>query len=310
MRISEGKLKKIITETINNFFKTYINENNGTIPNKNYNIGEIITLNNDEFIKLSPSIWTILEESYENIGGIKTYKNFNDFCKKKPYVEVIVVNNEILACATYRRVEGSFKMVSIGCNQTPEGKIALQQIIINNINRNDLHYWAEVSGAIEYYFKKHNGYPIPNTIASEVLQIDPSQIILSKTDDVHYDRPIGPQGEMFTKMIYGFKNEEIYKKAIAEVENYSKIMFEVNKINESSTKYSIKQAIYIIENIYRAHEEDGFNELIPSWYEALLESIKTLKTCGKTDDTINDYIEYGEYLLSDMQILEVKRLVV
>ena len=42
-----------------------------------------------------------------------------------------------------------------------------------------------------------------------------------------------------------------------------------NNNQENVHNYTVKQAIYIIENIYRAHEEDGFNELIPSWEKAL-----------------------------------------
>ena len=42
-------------------------------------------------------------------------------------------------------------------------------------------------------------------------------------------------------------------------------MNEDNKIEESKQlcMYSPKQSIYIIENIYRLHEEGGYNELIP-----------------------------------------------
>ena len=109
-------------------------------------------------------------------------------------------------------------------------------------------------------------------------------------------------------MIFGIKSEEIYQKAIREVENYSKFMREVNSLNENNNKYTVKQAIYIIENIYRAHEEDGYNELIPSWHEALVESLKTLKNNPIQNQDIEDYIGYAEYLLSDMQILKLNIL--
>lgn len=261
-----------------------------------------------DFLYYAEDVWNMLEMSYHDIGGLQTYRNYNDFYRKRPYMEVVVKNNELLACATYRRIESSLKMVAIGCNQTPEGKLALQQIIQHNITHNDLHYWAEVSGAIEYYFKKHQGFPIPNTLAAEVLQVRPSQIILSNRDAVHYERPIGPQGEYYEKMIYGFKNEEIYKKTLAEVDNYSQFMEEVNNIKESTVRYTVKQAIYIIENIYRAHEEDGFNELVPSWHKALLDSLSTLHNAPEQTETVQDYIKYCEYLLSDMQILEMKQM--
>ena len=80
-------------------------------------------------------------------------------------------------------------------------------------------------------------------------------------------------------------------------------------IDESEKpKYSTKQAIYIIENLYRLHEENGVNELTPNWNNALKESMKTLTSIKEKTQTINDYIEYGNYLLSDMQPLILHKL--
>lgn len=304
--LKEQKLDKIIKETI----KDLINTHGVFSKNKEINVGDIITISNiTDFEQWYKDVWNLLIKSYEDIGGIKTYHSINDFYRKQHLIELILdKNSSILACATYRRIEGSLKLVATGCEQSQKGKLALQQIIQNNIINADLQYWAEVSGAIEYYFKKHNGYPMPNTLASEILKIDANQITLSKIDKVHYDRPIGSNGEIYTKMIFGIKNEEIFNKAIKEVENYGSFMKEVNKINESINTYTIKQAIYIIENIYRAHEEDGYNELIPSWHEALIKSLNTLKNTSIKDETIEDYISYCEYLLEDMQVLQIHEL--
>ena len=306
--IDDKKLKQIVRGAL-----TSLMEKRGDFASyEPITIGTLVRLENKEmFLERAKEVWEILFISYESIGGIKTYRGFKDFIKKRPLVEIIVnSNNNILACATYRKVMGSLKMVAIGCDQSPDGKLALQQIIQHNIKNADLHYWAEVSGAIEYYFKKHNGFPMPNTLASEILQVPESDIVKSQTDNVHYERAVGEQGEMYTKMIFGIKSEDIFLKAIQEVENYSKFMEEVNKLTESQQRYSVKQAIYIIENIYRAHEEDGFNELIPSWHQALLSSLNTLQNCDYKDENINDYIGYAEYLLSDMQVLELHVLAI
>ena len=166
-------------------------------------------------------------------------------------------------------------------------------------------FWAEVSGAIEHYFRKYNGYPMPNILASDILNISSELIRLSTKDKVHYERQIS--NEWFEKMIFGAKSKEVYDAAIAAVEDYSKFMKEVNNIGESIQprgKYSIKQAMYIIENIYRAHEEDNFNELIPSWYNALRESLEVLMS-AEPNRTVNDYIEYCNYLLETMPVLEL-----
>ena len=272
------------------------------------NVGELKMLNEQEEIeKYLPLIWDMLEKSYEGIGGLKTYRGYSDFKEKKHLLMVVrdFNNQDLLACAVFRRIESSLKMTAIGCNQENNGKLALQQIIQHTILELELHYWTEVSGVIEYYFKKHNGFPMPNTIASKILGVPEDKIILSKKDMVHYDRVIGGDREKFTKMIYVIKSEEIFQEAMSEFEDYYDFMKEVNKIvNESKeTKYSVKQDIYIIENLYRMHEENGLNELIPKWHDALRESMKVLNSTKERTQTISDYIEYGKYLLSDMQVL-------
>ena len=272
------------------------------------NVGELKMLYEPEDVeKYLPLVWDMLEKSYEGIGGLKTYRGYSDFKEKKHLLMVVrdFNNQDLLACAVFRRIENSLKMTAIGCNQENNGKLALQQIIQHTISELELHYWTEVSGVIEYYFKKHNGFPMPNTIASKILGVPEDKIILSKKDMVHYDRVIGRDREKFTKMIYGIKSEEIFQEAMSEFEDYYDFMKEVNKIvNESKeTKYSVKQAIYIIENLYRMHEEDGLNELIPKWHDALRDSVEVLNLVKEKDQTISDYIEYGNYLLSDTQVL-------
>lgn len=297
-------------------FSEFINESKELIVNNTtlspVNVGDIKILSSKEEIdRYSNFVWDMLEKSYEHIGGLQSYRNYSDFKKKNHKILVVIDFNSatLLACATFRRIENSLKMTAIGCSQDDKGKLALQQIIQHTISELELHYWSEVSGAIEHYLKKHNGFPMPNTMAGKILQIPEKDITISNKDMVHYDRPIGKDREVFTKMIFGIKSDEIFQQAMNEVENYYDFMKEVNNmINESKEfKYSIKQSIYIIENLYRLHEENKVNELTPKWADALKESMKTLRKSTK-NQTISDYIEYGEYLLSDMQILELNTI--
>lgn len=297
-------------------FSEFINESKELIVNNTtlspVNVGDIKILSSKEEIdRYSNFVWDMLEKSCEHIGGLQSYRNYSDFKKKNHKILVVIDFNSatLLACATFRRIENSLKMTAIGCSQDDKGKLALQQIIQHTISELELHYWSEVSGAIEHYFKKHNGFPMPNTMAGKILQIPEKDITISNKDMVHYDRPIGKDREVFTKMIFGIKSDEIFQQAMNEVENYYDFMKEVNNmINESKEfKYSIKQSIYIIENLYRLHEENKVNELTPKWADALKESMKTLRKSTK-NQTISDYIEYGEYLLSDMQILELNTI--
>lgn len=297
-------------------FSEFINDSKELIVNNTtlspVNVGDIKILSSKEEIdRYSNFVWDMLEKSYEHIGGLQSYRNYSDFKKKNHKILVVIDFNSatLLACATFRRIENSLKMTAIGYSQDDKGKLALQQIIQHTISELELHYWSEVSGAIEHYFKKHNGFPMPNTMAGKILQIPEKDITISNKDMVHYDRPIGKDREVFTKMIFGIKSDEIFQQAMNEVENYYDFMKEVNNmINESKEfKYSIKQSIYIIENLYRLHEENKVNELTPKWADALKESMKTLRKSTK-NQTISDYIEYGEYLLSDMQILELNTI--
>ena len=297
-------------------FSEFINDSKELIVNNTtlspVNVGDIKILSSKEEIdRYSNFVWDMLEKSYEHIGGLQSYRNYSDFKKKNHKILVVIDFNSatLLACATFRRIENSLKMTAIGCSQDDKGKLALQQVIQHTISELELHYWSEVSGAIEHYLKKHNGFPMPNTMAGKILQIPEKDITISNKDMVHYDRPIGKDREVFTKMIFGIKSDEIFQQAMNEVENYYDFMKEVNNmINESKEfKYSIKQSIYIIENLYRLHEENKVNELTPKWADALKESMKTLRKSTK-NQTISDYIEYGEYLLSDMQILELNTI--
>ena len=270
---------------------------------------ELIAIEDEDgFNQWAEPVWNMLTTSHENVGGLKGYRSYYDFCQKKHlFIIALGKNNKLMACATYRRIVTSKKMVVIGCEQSKEGKLALQCIVHDNIKNFGLHYWAEVSGRIERYFRKHYGYPMPNTLAGKTLNVDESEIKLSEKDNVHYYRLID-DGDFYEKMIFCAENEEPFNKVMEEVEAYGTFM-QFNDANEApAQKYTIKQAVYIIENIYRAHEEDGFNELIPSWHQGLLDCLETLCSAPTKTQSIIDYIRYGEYLLEDMQLLELHPL--
>jgi hypothetical protein len=306
VKLTSNDLSEIVYSSIKRIMEE---RNNGNISfSENFNDIKVDFIQKDKILPIIDTIWDMFLLSYDNIGGLKTYKSKSQFAKIVKYAKIAYCNGKIVACATYRKMEDSYKMVAIGCNQEESGKNGLQCIIKDDISKINYHFWAEVSGAIEHYFKKYNGYPMPNMLAPQILQVNESAIRPSSTDLVHYERLISD--EWYEKMIFGIKNEEIYQAALKAVDDYSKFMTDVNKINENfnnGLKYSVKQAMYIIENIYRAHEEDGFNELVPSWYEALLESKKTLMNTEKTE-TIIDYIEYCDYLLETMPLLQLHTL--
>lgn len=292
-------VREAINESLNGELYDFENDDASLIP----------LLKNNAILKYAEQIWAILQVSYKAIGGIKTYNSYEDFCRKLRFGKIVFENDEIIACSIYRRVDGdSYKMVAIGCNQLPNGKTALKQIIQSDIVDLDMHFWAEVSGAIEHYFQKFNGYPMPNMLAPEILKME-QDIFRFDSDNAHYERPIGENREYYRKIIYGIKNKEMFDKAVQSVEDYGTFMKKINQMKESTNNtYNVKQAIYIIDNIYRAHEEDGFNELIPSWHNALLNSLETLNNVLDKTEEIEDYINDAQYLLDSMPLLKIHKI--
>ena len=316
IRINESQLNRIIKDCVKKVI-SLIEEgqdihgvlNLDTNPTPNMKV--IVIDNNDEKSSWNEPVWTMLQQSYENHGGLKSYSSYRDFLKKNhDFIIVLSETNELLACATYRILGQGSKLTAIGCIQNEIGKLAIQEIIKHNIKNLDLHYWAEVSGAIEHYFKKHNGYPMPNTMASEILGVPADRIKLCEEDKVHYERIIGTDGDWYVKMIFGIKDEATFNRVLEIVDNYEGFMKEVNNMRtESNTmSYNVRQAMYIIDNIYRCNEEDGFNEMLPSWHRAIIQSIHTLESIENKERYIERYIQTAYYLLEKMPVLKLNKM--
>lgn len=289
----DNKIKEILKITLDKFIK----ENTSKDDNSIYKVTD-----KEEMSKYVNDVWNILDLSYKDVGGFKSARNPKDLLRTTNLMKLVIIDGEIVACATYREL-GGFKMHGIGCNQTDIGKHWVKEIIKDDISNFKGWYWAEVSDAIEYFFKKFNGYPIPNIYVEQLL----GKEVKLLDDGAHYIRKIGIDGTEYKKIIYGFRDKELYDKVMAEIENYADFMKKINQLGESFIRYpqNINNAIYIIENIYNLHYEDGFNELLPQWYDLLQKSLNELQGCGIADGTIKQYIETCEHLLQEMPVLEL-----
>lgn len=313
MKIEKQRLREIVEETIDKILSLVEDVSaKGELTDKvlSNEVGKIEFVTRERFNEWAERVWSMLIDSYANIGGLKSYRHYEDFCKKHPFIILVLGDNDtLLACATYRSTgRNDLKMTAVGCIQDDNGKLAIQQIIKDNIKNFHLRYWAEVSGPIEHWFKKHGGYPMPNVVASEILKVKQEDIIPSKEDEVHYDRVIG-NGGLYTKMIFGCPSEDILEKVMKDAEHYMNFREIVNKgLKENIDTTLVQDVMTVIEQIYRAHEEDGLNELIPQWHEALTYSLNVLQNVTDKDNNVTTYIEYAEYLLDDMQLLELQPL--
>ena len=46
--------------------------------------------NKEDIEKYSLIVWNLLVKSYENLGGLKTYRDYKDFVKKKHLIMIAV----------------------------------------------------------------------------------------------------------------------------------------------------------------------------------------------------------------------------
>lgn len=130
IKITEANLEKVVRPSSK---RTVEEQENGNDINVEF-------IERDKILSVIDVIWELLSILHENIGGLKTYKSKNQFAKIVKYAKIAYCNGEIVACATYRKMEDSFKMVAIGCNQEESGKEGLQSIIKDDILKADYHF--------------------------------------------------------------------------------------------------------------------------------------------------------------------------
>lgn len=275
------------------------------------------TENEKDLEKYSKEIWNILQNSYKNIGGFLTYNTINDMLRNTSMASMYFCNDSMLSCAIYKNVLGGEKMVGCGTlNGKKDEKITLYNIIKNDINEFSNWHWAEVSGGVEKLFKKYNGNPIPNVLASTILKRPKMEIVLD-SDGVHYKRIIGDAER--TKIIYGFNAKETYNKVIDEIyqltgfESYESFKNAKNDLpticesydylkNSKNPNKSFSMEVLIqLDYIYRDY---NIREVPRELYKCFETSIKYLKDFVDLDFKIKLIVENATYLLSNMIILQ------
>lgn len=222
-------------------------------------------------------------------------------CRTTSFLTLYFSNGIAIAAAAYRGDLDGKKLFLIGCDQTPEGKLAIQTIIKRDIEDFQDNYWVEASGVIEHWFKKYKGYPIPNQYAEYLLN-KYNSIQLDK-DGFHYSRSIGNESFICRKMIFGFKSKEFYDKVMSEVDNYIGIRKAALKESNQSIDDRVQRARFIIGRIYESYSF-GLYELTPFMYKQVLAAIKVLKKQHR-NQAIDYVLEQAKGILEDMPVIKL-----
>lgn len=282
--------------------------------------GIIDFTDNIDFEKYGDIIWKYLEKSYEKIGGFKSYNSKNEMVNRISLLRIFFEKNEILAFAIYRNGLGGQKLVGCGTNDgSQKSKECLRAIIKDDIDNIEKWHWVEVSYPLEKMFKELNGNPIPSELADTILLKSVEEV----GDGVHYKRKIKNGSELITKAIYGFKDNEIYKQVINNLEKitgfskYEDFKDKVNKlpkINEDITynhlhkNPEIATAMKIIIDLTYMWDEDEIKELTPKMYQYLVYALNILKNFNEKTPQIEGLIKDGTYIMENATILYMYNL--
>ena len=247
------------------------------IQNDTYNVIEV--KDRQQIIDLLPNVIEMIRSSYKD--GYKGVLDFKRLSRTTPLLKIVTDNNnELLACVIYMAVKGSYKATGASQNKTDEGKKALQEIIKSDINPYTNWCWCEASGPIERWFKKFNGYPLPNEHAVMVLE-KPSEKIELDADGFYYKRIIGQSEneEPDRKVIFGFRDAKITAEVIGNVDyEIRRNYFNNDLLKESGDELKdFHYAVSFVDQLSDLYDEEGLRDLTPGLAKDLDLAIKTLE---------------------------------
>jgi len=201
--------------------------------------------------------------------------------------------------------------IKIGDARCSENKSSDKLAMIKPMKKGHF-YWAEVSGAIEHWFKQNNGYPIPNIYVSELIR-NPDSVKSFSDDGYHYERCIGPQKDLLEKCIFGFRDKDIMQKLDRDFcfngfQSYDDFRQYVNSRNSKKNEAKIrakslvdtkeKWAIQFIETLWEYYG-NGLHELTIYMSDALHDALNTLEV-SQTLPYSKLYLKKGKDLQSFM----------
>ncbi|MCD8208687.1 MAG: hypothetical protein LUD72_12170 [Bacteroidales bacterium] len=253
-----------------------------------YEPGLVNTDNREEIREYAPSVFDIMQKSYRDIGGSYGVSNIKDLIRKTNILTLYVGGNHVYSAGVYSTSRGGKKLYGIGCDGSPLGKEGVRVIIRRDIAAYKDWYWCEASGAVEHLFQKNGGHAIPSLYAEEILLAPVVKIV----DEYHYERYIA--GHLVTKIIFGYKNEEIFEKIRKKRDNYDGLnrIYEfyrnVNEAKESAKgelPRETRMARHIIGTISDNLAEWAVSDLTPKQHQALIYSIGILEKGPTTNET-------------------------
>ena len=236
-------------------------------------------------------IFRIVQDSYADIGGFPGASSPRTLIKDTDLAKIVFgEDGKITALALYRTdMDGNKRFCSGTRKSDPTYREAAEAIVKSDIEPYDGWYWVEASGTIEKLFKKNGGNPISNHIAVRQIGVKGKDALLMD-DGVHYETYYGQDRTPEVKMMFGFKNQDVYDKVMSEIDDYCEFKAFALALAEDDIKRNVAAERVFISDLFDMHREGVVNELTPKWRDRL-ESAKSV---------IEDYMMQGGLSAAEM----------
>ena len=266
---------------------------------------EVVSISDkDQIAKLLPEVIDLVNKTYEPIGGYYGTTDIERLVRTTSLVKIVKdTNGKLVACAYYRNMHNSFKLQAYGNDGTQYGKAAVKAIIKSDVAPYTNWVWGEVSRSVEKYFKKFEGYPLPNSLVAEVLKKNSNDIEMSK-DGFHYKRKIGKNSEATEKVVYGFPSQDVADRAMAsanyEIERHKLNMQLINEDEPSKRELSFDGACSFVDQLSDLYDDEGWRQLTPGLSAMLDQSIEVIKKNAEQEKWIQMTLDNALYLREHM----------
>lgn len=221
--------------------------------------GFIHTFGYEDIDKIRDTVCEIIEGGYEKLGKTRVPldKVFTDI--KSRYRVFSLSSNEndqdsFCAVAIHQINYGCPRLRYIA-GRGELGAKGVYALVEYELQKDGYRYFAEVSGAIEHIYAKTNAYIVPNVFVPKLLRITNKNKLKPEEGDLfHYKHDFG-DGNMLTKVLYGFKDKEHFDKISEEIEK------DTNTFSEYHTYEDFRKAANeVIAN--KKKQNESFRSLV------------------------------------------------
>ena len=283
--------------------------------------GFIHTFGYEDIDKIKDVVREIIDYGYKELGGTRASLD-SVFADKESRYRIFSLSSDendqdkFCAAAIYKIHDGHPRLRYMSGRGDLRAK-GVYALIEYEIKVDGYRCFAEVSDALEHMYAKSNGYIVPNTFVKKIL--GSKGITPIEGDLFHYEHRFEQDGLPFVKVLYGFKNQDLFNKIsknimyyvenFGEYDSYEQFRDAANKVialskkKDESLRLLLEQDEYYVKEIldwaiefFVGLEEQHFTYHINEFPEKVFDEaefmfhvIEELGTPSQYDEAMSTY---------------------